>query len=93
MLIYSILIKDLGNEVQLSVEDNGIGIPREDRKRVFERFYRVDKSHSKEIGGTGLGLSIVKHGVTFLGGTLKLVSEVDKGTEITVTLPKNRSEK
>ena len=91
--IVSILIKDLGNEVQLSVEDNGIGIPREDRKRVFERFYRVDKSHSKEIGGTGLGLSIVKHGVTFLGGTLNLVSEVDKGTEITVTLPKNKSEK
>ena len=91
--IVSILIRDLGNEVQLSVEDNGIGIPREDRKRVFERFYRVDKSHSKEIGGTGLGLSIVKHGVTFLGGTLNLVSEVDKGTEITVTLPKNRSEK
>lgn len=91
--IVSILIRDLGNEVQLSVEDNGIGIPREDRKRVFERFYRVDKSHSKEIGGTGLGLSIVKHGVTFLGGTLKLISEVDKGTEITVTLPKNRSEK
>lgn len=90
--IVTILIKDLGNEVQLSVEDNGIGIPRGDRKRVFERFYRVDKSHSKEIGGTGLGLSIVKHGVTFLGGTLKLVSEVDKGTEITVTLPKNRSE-
>lgn len=91
--IVSILIRDLGNEVQLSVEDNGIGIPREDRKRVFERFYRVDKSHSKEIGGTGLGLSIVKHGVAFLGGTLNLVSEVDKGTEITVTLPKNRSEK
>lgn len=91
--IVSILIKDLGNEVQVSVEDNGIGIPREDRKRVFERFYRVDKSHSKEIGGTGLGLSIVKHGVTFLGGTLNLVSEVDKGTEITVTLPKHRNEK
>lgn len=91
--IVSILIRDLGNEVQLSVEDNGIGIPREDRKRVFERFYRVDKSHSKEIGGTGLGLSIVKHGVTFLGGTLNLVSEVDKGTEITVTLPKRKNEK
>ena len=91
--IVSILIRDLGNEVQLSVEDNGIGIPREDRKRVFERFYRVDKSHSKEIGGTGRGLSIVKHGVTFLGGTLNLVSEVDKGTEITVTLPKHRNEK
>lgn len=86
----SIHIRDLGNEIQLAVEDNGIGIPREDRNRVFERFYRVDKSHSKEIGGTGLGLSIVKHGVAFLGGTLKLTSEVDKGTQITVTLPKDQ---
>lgn len=85
----SIHIRDRGNEIQISVEDNGIGIPREDRNRVFERFYRVDKSHSKEIGGTGLGLSIVKHGVAFLGGTLNLTSEVDKGTEIIVTLPKN----
>ena len=84
----TIHLKDLGNAIQISVEDNGIGIPREDRNRVFERFYRVDKSHSKEIGGTGLGLSIVKHGVAFLGGTLKLTSEVDSGTEITVTLPK-----
>lgn len=84
----TIHLKDIGNAIQISVEDNGIGIPREDRNRVFERFYRVDKSHSKEIGGTGLGLSIVKHGVAFLGGTLKLTSEVDSGTEITVTLPK-----
>lgn len=84
----TIHLKDIGNAIQISVEDNGIGIPREDRNRVFERFYRVDKSHSKEIGGTGLGLSIVKHGVAFLGGTLELTSEVDSGTEITVTLPK-----
>ena len=70
------------------VEDNGIGIPKNEQRRIFERFYRVDKSHSKEIGGTGLGLSIVKHGVAFLGGTLELTSEVDSGTEITVTLPK-----
>ena len=74
------------------MEDNGIGIPREDRNRVFERFYRVDKSHSKEIGGTGLGLSIVKHGVGFLGGTLGLTSEENKGTRITVTVPKNGKE-
>lgn len=71
-----------------SVEDNGIGIPKNEQKRIFERFYRVDKSHSRQTGGTGLGLSIVKHGVAFLGGTLKLTSEVDSGTEITVTLPK-----
>ena len=80
---------DEGDNIRLMVKDNGIGIPREDVNRVFERFYRVDKSHSREIGGTGLGLSIVKHGVTFLGGTLDLVSEVDKGTEITVILPKD----
>ena len=85
----SIHRKDEGDNIRLMVEDNGIGIPREDVNRVFERFYRVDKSHSREIGGTGLGLSIVKHGVTFLGGTLDLVSEVDKGTEITVILPKD----
>lgn len=86
----SIHIEDLEKDVRILVKDNGIGIPREDINRVFERFYRVDKSHSREIGGTGLGLSIVKHGVTFLGGTLDLKSEVDKGTEITVILPKNR---
>ena len=72
----------------LAVRDSGVGIPQESLNRIFERFYRVDKSHSKEIGGTGLGLSIVKHGVAFLGGTLELTSEVDSGTEITVTLPK-----
>lgn len=86
----SIHLQDLGESVEIRVKDNGIGIPREDRSRVFERFYRVDKSHSKAIGGTGLGLSIVKHGVTFLGGTLKMLSEVGKGTEITMTFPKER---
>lgn len=86
----SIHLQDLGESVEIRVKDNGIGIPREDCSRVFERFYRVDKSHSKAIGGTGLGLSIVKHGVTFLGGTLKMLSEVGKGTEITMTFPKER---
>ncbi|MFQ6864949.1 ATP-binding protein [Blautia sp.] len=88
----TISLIDLGEDIQIAVEDNGIGIPREDRNRVFERFYRVDKSHSKEIGGTGLGLSIVKHGVGFLGGTLGMISEENKGTRITITLPKNGKE-
>ena len=86
----SIHLRDLGENVEIRVKDNGIGIPGEDQSRVFERFYRVDKSHSKAIGGTGLGLSIVKHGVTFLGGTLKMISEIGKGTEITMTFPKER---
>ena len=86
----SIHLREMGENVEVRVKDNGIGIPGEDQNRVFERFYRVDKSHSKAIGGTGLGLSIVKHGVTFLGGTIKMVSEVGKGTEVTLTFPKQR---
>ena len=86
----SIHFRDLEEQVELSVKDTGIGIPREECSRVFERFYRVDKSHSKEIGGTGLGLSIVKHGVTFLGGTLNMLSEPGKGTEITMVFPKEK---
>ena len=74
------------NSVILTVEDNGIGIPFEHQSRIFERFYRVDKSHSKETGGTGLGLSIVKHAVTYHGGTLRLDSTLGKGTTVTVVL-------
>ena len=69
----------------LSVADTGIGIPPEHHSRIFERFYRVDKSHSKETGGTGLGLSIVKHAVQYHNGKVSLDSEVGKGTTITVT--------
>ena len=72
---------------QLTVSDNGIGIPPEQLDRVFERFYRVDKSHSKSIGGTGLGLSIVKHGVACLGGEVSIKSSPDTGTTVTVTFP------
>ena len=72
-----------GNTV-LSVADTGIGIPVEHQSRIFERFYRVDKSHSKETGGTGLGLSIVKHAVAYHGGKIKLDSTVNVGTTITV---------
>lgn len=86
----SVCIRLAENEdnVCISVQDNGVGIPKEDQSRVFERFYRVDKSHSKEIGGTGLGLSIVKHGVSFLGGEVELESTPGQGTEITVSFPK-----
>ncbi len=70
-----------GEKVRLTVKDTGIGIPPEHLQRVFERFYRVDKSRSKETGGTGLGLSIVKHAAEYLGGEIKLSSEVGKGTE------------
>ena len=73
-----------GNTV-LSVTDTGIGIPAEHQSRIFERFYRVDKSHSKETGGTGLGLSIVKHAVSYHDGTIKLDSKVNEGTVFTVT--------
>lgn len=69
----------------IKVSDTGIGIPLSHQNRVFERFYRVDKSHSKEIGGTGLGLSIVKHAAAYHGAAVTLKSEVDVGTEITVT--------
>lgn len=68
----------------LTVTDNGIGIPFEHQSRIFERFYRVDKSHSKETGGTGLGLSIVKHAVACHGGIIKLDSTVGKGTTIKI---------
>ena len=72
------------NGVTLSVEDTGIGIPKEHQKRIFERFYRVDKSRSKELGGTGLGLAIVKHICILTGAELNLESEPDKGTKMTV---------
>lgn len=83
-------VQDASEEVTVSVSDTGIGIGAADRERVFERFYRADKSHSKEIGGTGLGLSIVKHGVLFHKGRVELESEPGVGTTITFVLPKKR---
>lgn len=71
--------------VILEVEDTGIGIPKEHQERIFERFYRVDKSRSKELGGTGLGLAIVKHICTLTGGRLNLQSTPDVGTKITIS--------
>ena len=76
-----------GNSAVLTVKDSGIGIAPEHQSRIFERFYRVDKSHSKASGGTGLGLSIVKHAVQRQGGKIELESELGKGTTIRVILP------
>nr|WP_296009774.1 ATP-binding protein [uncultured Blautia sp.] len=76
-----------GESIQVAVEDTGIGIAQEDKNRIFERFYRVDKSHSKAIGGTGLGLSIVKHGSLFLGAKMKVESSLGEGSRFILTLP------
>ncbi len=81
-------VKDGESEVVVKVEDTGIGIPQEHQSRIFERFYRVDKSHSKEVGGTGLGLSIVKHAVKIHDAKVDVESTVGVGTTITVTFPK-----
>lgn len=83
-------IKILQNkyEVIINLKDTGMGIPQEDRDRIFERFYRVDKSRSKKITGTGIGLSIVKHIVEYHNGTIVLNSEVNKGTTIEIHLQK-----
>lgn len=80
-------IKTAGDKVQVAVSDNGVGIAPADQSRVFERFYRVDKSHSRDSGGTGLGLSIVKHAVAYLKGSISLESTLGKGTTITVSFP------
>ena len=73
----------------LTVEDDGIGIPVDDQERIFERFYRVDKSHSRAIGGTGLGLSIVKHGAAYHKAKIEVNSTVGEGTAISVIFPKS----
>ena len=83
----SINVSSDGKNAKLTVSDTGIGIAAEDQSRIFERFYRVDKSHSKESGGTGLGLSIVKHAVQYHGGRISMDSAPGKGTSISVILP------
>ena len=82
--LVKVKIKDTGNFAAVIIEDTGIGIEKEHISRIFERFYRVDKSHSREIGGTGLGLSIVKHGVSYHGGEISIKSELGSGTSIKI---------
>ncbi len=76
-----------GDNIVIKIADTGIGIPKDHQDRIFERFYRVDKNRSRDIGGTGLGLSIVKHIVLVHGGKINLVSEEEKGSEFTIELP------
>ena len=80
-------VQQVADHVVLRVKDTGIGIPAAEQGRIFERFYRVDKSHSKAMGGTGLGLSIVKHGAALHHATISVSSEPEQGTEITLTFP------
>jgi len=81
----AVSVESTGKQVVCCVSDNGIGIPEEHQPHIFERFYRVDKSHSRQTGGTGLGLAIVKHVAQIHNAELKLESEADKGTIVTLT--------
>lgn len=83
-----VAVEPAEDEVRLTVSDTGIGIPPEHQDRIFERFYRVDKSHSKETGGTGLGLSIVKHAARLHGAAIDLRSEAGRGTSVTLRFMK-----
>lgn len=85
-----ISLESVGDKIRWSVKDTGIGIAPEHQGRVFERFYRVDKSHSRKTGGTGLGLSIVKHGAALHHAEINLESASGEGTEITLVFPQNR---
>ena len=84
----SVNVADLGESAVVSVRDTGIGIPKADIDRIFERFYRVDKSHSSDVGGTGLGLSIVKHGALIHKASVNVESIEGIGSEFTVAFPK-----
>lgn len=82
-------VRSSGDDIVVTVSDTGIGVPADSIDRIFERFYRADKSHSRKIGGTGLGLSIVKHGVSLHGGSITVKSSEGSGTTFTMALTKN----
>jgi two-component system phosphate regulon sensor histidine kinase PhoR len=88
-----VMVKEKKEKVVLTVRDTGIGIPEDQQERIFERFYRVDKSHSKEVGGTGLGLSIVKHAAIVHGAKIDLKSKLGVGTSVKICFPKRRPKK
>ena len=83
-----IIINQTRECVNVIVRDTGIGIPAAHQDRVFERFYRVDKSHSKKVGGTSLGLAIVKHSAMYHHAQIRMESTVDKGTTVTIAFPR-----
>ena len=89
----TLTVEDLPDCVRLTCADTGIGIPAEQKERIFERFYRVNKSRSKEVGGTGLGLSIVKHAARLHGAEIEVQSVLDKGTTVLVRFPKKEDRK
>ena len=84
--LVNVIVEEEEEKVRIIVEDSGIGIPEEERRSVFERFYRVDKSRSKEVGGTGLGLSIVKHIAIYHNGKVKAESRQGGGTRMIATI-------
>ena len=90
--IIKVYVGSINNNAYVKFIDNGIGIPEKDLSRIFERFYRVDKARSRKMGGTGLGLSIVKEIIDGNNGTIDIHSEVNKGTEVIITLPTKKVE-